>query len=275
MAGALLPALFLSPAPAMGQARALSFSAETAQGQYQDDVVRQSSSNSILCTFCGSGYSVRRMGYYHDYTLAGVAMAYDLRPKSATGIQSVGIGLRGGRQRTGFRPLAPGAPFEAAEPPFASSLALYDLNPYLEGRARLWGLDLGYRAGLHLGQLRYTATVAADSSLRNDWLAPDAELWVGVRRVLFAQVDAGTGMLALGNHTSRFALGTGLGADDGRHLLAGLAVARHESGYGMGFLSARIPLLRSRLLAEPYVATNFSRHHQLHFCLSYQLPLNE
>ena len=129
--------------------------------------------------------------------------------------------------------------------------------------------------GLHLGQLRHTATVAADSSLRNEWLAPDAQLWVGVRRVLFAQVDAGMGTLVLGNHTSRFALGTGLGADDGRYLLAGLAVARHESGYGMGFLGAKIPLFHSQLTAEPYAATNFSRHRQLHFRLSYQLPLNQ
>ena len=100
----------------------------------------------------------------------------------------------------------------------------------MKGRAEWRGVDLGYRAGLHLGRLRYTATLAADASLADEWVAPDVQVWVGKRRGLYVQVDSGVGMLALGNHTSRFGLGTGLGADDGRYLLAGMAVARHEPG---------------------------------------------
>ena len=257
----------------MGQARSLTISAEAAQGQYQDDVSRQSSSNSILCTFCGSGYSVRRMGYYHSYTLAGGNLAYRLRPQSAHGIQNIGIGIRTGREQIGYRPMAPDAPFNSSPTVASTRIRLYDFNPYLTGRFNFGRVGVGYRAGFHLGQLRYTATVAADSSLDNEWLAPDAQLWVGIRRVLFAQFDSGMGMLALGNHTSRFGLGTGLGADDGRYLLGGLAVARHEPSYGMGFLGANIPLGHTGIIFEPYAASDFNRHYQLNMQLHYQLPL--
>lgn len=256
----------------VAQTHALTISAEAIHGEYQDDVSHQSTSSSILCTFCGSSYSVQRMGYYHGYTLAGGNAAYQLRPPSAYGIQAIGLGLRAGHQQVGFRPLAPDGPFNTSPAAASARLRLYDFNPYLVGRLRLGRVAVGYRAGLHLGQLRYTATVVADSTLDNEWLAPDAQLWVGVRRVLFAQFDSGLGLLALGNHTSRFGLGTGLGADDGRYLLAGLALARHEPGYGMGFLGANIPLGRSGIRIEPYAASDFSRHYQLYLQLHYQLP---
>jgi hypothetical protein len=227
-----------------------------------------------LCTFCG-GTSVRRMGYYHSYALSGVSLAYNLRPKSATGLQSIGLGLWGGRQRTGFRPLEPNAPFETANSGFTSSLALFDINPYLEGRAKWGSIDFGYRTGMHFGRLLYQATVLADADLRQTWLAPDAQLWVGKRRVPFAQFDAGVSALAMGNYTSRFGLGTGMGTDDGRYLLAGLAVARNAPGYTMSFIGASIPLFNSQLSVEPYAATNFSQHHQLHLRLSYQFPTGQ
>lgn len=263
----------LSQTPANGQARSLTVSAEAAQGRYQDDVTRETYSTAILCTFCGSGSTVKRLGYYYGYALAGGIVALNLRPKAAPGLQIIGLGLRGGTQQVGFRPLAPAAPFEAEAPLTSRRLQLFDINPYLEGRTNWWSIDLGYRAGLHLGRLRNEASVMADSSLLTTWLAPDTHLWVGRRRVLFAQFDSGVGMLALGNYTSRFGLGTGLGIDDGRYLLAGMAVARHESGYTLGFLAANIPLFKSGLTAEPYAATNFAHHHQLHFRLSYQLPI--
>jgi hypothetical protein len=267
----LAGSLLISQVPAMGQGRSFTIASEAAQGQYQDDVSRQTSRNTILCTFCSSGYAVKRMGYYHRYALSGISLAYNLRAKSATGLQTIGLGLRGGRQRTGFQPLVPDGPFEAVKPPLTSSLALYDINPYLEGRATWRRIDLGYRAGIHIGRLLHQATTLADSSLQATWLAPDAQLWVGKRRVLFAQFDSGVGALAMGNYTSRFGLGSGMGVDDGRYLLAGLAIARNAPGYALGFLGASIPLFNSGLSAEPYAATNFSQHHQLHLRLSYQL----
>ncbi|MBD2720710.1 hypothetical protein [Hymenobacter armeniacus] len=259
--------------PAMGQSRSLVMSIEATQGQYQDDVTHESTSSSFLCTFCGNNYSVRRVGYYHRYALAGGSVAYQLRPWSAQGLQTVGLGIRVGQQQVGFRPLAPEAPFDANSTTASTRNRLYDFNPYLTGRFGRKKWAVGYRVGLHLGQLRYTATVLADSSLDNEWLAPDAQLWVGVRRVLFAQFDSGLGQLALGNHTTRFSLGSGLGADDARFLLVGLAVARHEPRYGMGFLSANIPLGHTGLQVEPYAASNFKQHYQLSILMHYQIPL--
>ena len=111
----------------------------------------------------------------------------------------------------------------------------------------------------------------ADSSQTNTWLAPDAQLWMGIRRVLFAQLDTGVNLLALGNHTSRFGLGTDLGADDGRYLLAGMAVATHEARYNMAFISADIPLGHNGFSFEPYAASNFNRHYQFNLLMHYQL----
>ena len=272
----LLSGGVLNHAPANGQARSLTISGEVAQGQYQDDVTTITRSTALLfCTFCGNGYSFRRMGYYHSYALGGVDVAYNLRQKSATGVQTIGLGIRRGTQQTGFRPQVPGEPFDETQPPASNSIMLYDINPYLIGRAKRWNIDFGYRVGLHMGRLRNEARTKADSLLLSVWFAPDAQLWVGKRRVLFAQFDSGVGLLALGNHTSRFGLGTGLGADDGRYLLAGLAVARDEGSYNMSFVSANIPLLKSRLRAEPYVATDFARHHRAHVRLSYEIPHRE
>ena len=265
----LMGALLMRPGAAVGQARSFALAGEFAQGQSQDDVTREASGPAILCTFCGSN-SVTRMVYYHRYALSGVNMTYNLRAKSATGLQSFGLGLRGGRQRTGFLPLAPDGALPAAQLPVTSSRTIYDVNPYVEGRAKWGRVDLGYRAGVHIGSLLHQASVLADTALLPTRLAPDVQLWVGNRRTLFAQADAGVGTLALGNYTSRFGLGTGLGTDDGRYLLAGLAVARNAASYTMGFLGARVPLFRSGLTAEPYAATNFSQHHQLHVRLSYQ-----
>lgn len=270
----LLGSGLLSQVPAKGQIHSLAISGGAAQGQYEEDVTRETSSSALFCGLCGSGTSIRRMGYYHTYALAGGGVAYNLRKRSAWGIETMGVGIWGGRERVGFRPLVPGSPFDSTPPPVSASVTLYDLNPYLEGRTKWWHFDLGYRAGLHVGQLRNSASSAADSSLRNTWLAPDARLWIGNRRVLFAQFDTGVGLLALGNHTSRFGLGTGLGADDGRYLLAGLAVATHQVSYNMGFVGANIQLVQSKLSLEPYAATDFDRHHQVNLRLHYQVPLS-
>ena len=81
--------------------------------------------------------------------------------------------------------------------------------------------------------------------------------------------------MALGNYTSRFALGSGLGADDGRYLLAGLAIATHERSYSMGFLSANVRLAKTGLSVEPYAASDFGRHHQVILRINYQTPLGQ
>ena len=93
-----------------------------------------------------------------------------------------------------------------------------------------------------------------------------------MRRTLFFQADYGNGLLALGNPTGRLALGSGLGSDWNRHVLAGVALANHTPGLSMGFLSASFPVGRTGLWLEPYGATNFGRHRQISLRVQYRVP---
>lgn len=272
----LLP--LLASGRLMGQAAgsrtasALTISMGAGQGQYDEDITHEYGPNGLGLGLGGYTTRRRRLSYYHTYATLGGNVAYRVRPESTRGVQTVGLGIWAGREQVGYRRLAPDAPFQPAPTDASTRLRLYDFNPYVEGRFSLGRLGVGYRAGLHVGRLRNGAAITADSSLTTTWLAPDAQLWVGIRRVLFAQFDSGAGQLALGNHTSRFGLGSGLGADNGRFLLAGLAVATHEPGYNMAFLSAGLPLGHTGFGVEAYSASDFSRHHQLQVMLHYQLP---
>ncbi|GAB3848464.1 hypothetical protein GCM10028822_11390 [Hymenobacter terrigena] len=246
----------------------LSFGAQ--QGRYDEDVTH---AGSTSISGCGGGSPAQRMGYYHDYSVLGGNVAYTLRGPAARGLQTVGLGVWAGTEHVGFQPLPTNIPFPTTRPGSYASFPLYDINPYVEGRKQFRHLALGYRLGIHLGRLRNTSTIAADSSLQTVWAAPDAQLWLGNRRVLFGQVDTGMGSLALGNHTSRFGLGSGLGMDDGRYVLAGMAVATHEAGYNMGFVSANVRLAKTGLSIEPYAASDFGRHYQVNLRLNYRLGL--
>ena len=250
--------------------RVLTLSLGGQQGRYDEDITRAASTSS---GGCGGGRPTQRMGYYHDYSVLGGNVAYSLRGPAAKGLQTVGAGMWAGTERVGFQQLAPNTAFPVTPPGSHVSFPLYDFNPYVEGRKQFRHLALGYRLGVHLGRLRNVSTTAADSSLRTVWAAPDVQFWLGNRRVLFGQIDTGVGPLALGNYTSRFALGSGLGADDGRYLLAGLAIATHERSYNMGFLSANIRLAKTGFSVEPYAASDFDRHHQVNLRIHYQIPL--
>ena len=250
--------------------RMLTLSLGAQQGRYDEDITRAATTSA---TGCGGGQAARRMGYYHDYSVLGGNVAYTMRGPSTKGLQTIGAGVWAGTERVGFQQLAPNAAFPVTPPGRHISFPLYDFNPYVEGRKQFRHLALGYRLGLHLGRLRNVSTPAADSSLQTVWAAPDVQFWLGNRRSLFGQVDAGVGPLALGNYTSRFALGSGLGADDGRYLLAGLAIATHERRYNMGFLSANIRLAKTGFSVEPYAASDFDRHHQVNLRIHYQIPL--
>ncbi|OGX81238.1 prolipoprotein diacylglyceryl transferase family protein [Hymenobacter glacialis] len=250
--------------------RRLTISLGGQQGQYDEDITRAATTSF---GGCGGGQPAQRMAYYHDYSVLGGNVAYSLRGPAAKGLQTVGVGVWAGTERIGFQSLASNVAFPPTPPSSRVSFPIYDFNPYVEGRKQFRHLALGYRLGVHVGRLRNTSTVSADSSVRTVWGAPDVQFWLGNRRTLFGQVDTGVGPLALGNYTSRFALGSGLGADDGRYLLAGLAIATHERSYSMGFLSANIRLAKTGLSVEPYAASDFGRHHQVNLRINYQIPL--
>ena len=128
-----------SQTPASGQGHSLTVSAEMAQGQYQDDVTRTSSSKALFCGLCGSGTSLRRMGYYHGYALGGGTVAYTLRRRTAAGIATIGLGIRGGTQRVGFRPQVPGGPFDASASTATTHLPIIRHQPLREGAGRVAG----------------------------------------------------------------------------------------------------------------------------------------
>ncbi|MBH8571153.1 prolipoprotein diacylglyceryl transferase [Microvirga sp. STS02] len=271
LAGVMFVLTSQAPAPAdSARHRMLTLSLGGQQGRYDEDVTRAGSTGT---SGCGGGSPAQRMGYYHDYSVLGGNAAYTLRGPAAKGLQTVGLGVWAGTEHVGFQPLPTNIPFPTTRPGSYASFPLYDINPYVEGRKQFRHLALGYRLGLHLGRLRNTSTAAADTTLQTVWGAPDAQFWLGNRRVLFGQIDTGVGLLALGNHTSRFGLGTGLGMDDGRYLLAGMAVATHEAGYNMGFVSANVRLAKTGLSIEPYAASDFGRHYQVNLRLNYRLGL--
>ena len=172
------------------------------QGRYNEDITHEYGSSGLSLGLGGYRSYSRRMSYYHDYSVVGGNVAYQFRPELAHGIHTIGIGIWAGREQIGYRPLAPGPPFDATPTNASSRIRLYDFNPYLKGR---------------------------------------------------------------------FGLGTGLGADDGRYLLAGMAVATHEARYNMAFISADIPLGHTGFSFEPYAASNFNRHYQFNLLMHYQL----
>ncbi|WP_165370408.1 prolipoprotein diacylglyceryl transferase family protein [Hymenobacter persicinus] len=222
----------------------------------------------------GSGGPPVRTGYYHEYRAMGGEFAYVRPSRHRPGRTSYGLGVWAGREYVNAQLLTPGGPFLTASPRDGRYNGLLDINPYLE-RDRLlngrYGFGYGLRLGLHLGELAHLAPSQGTSDFDRVRVLPDVKLWLGVRRLAFAQIDAGAGPLALGNYTSRFALGSGLGSDWRRSVLVGLAQSTHDPNPNMGFLSASFPLGQSGLWVEPYGATDFGRHRQVSLRLQYRL----
>lgn len=218
-----------------------------------------------------------RTAYYHRYGVLGGTAEYGLRNPSRT-FRALGVGVWGGSERIGIRYLDPNGPFVTGGEDEHRRRAIWDVNPYTEFRTRpgaRW--QTGVRLGLHVGQLSYSARALrreeTSGTARSLQVLPELVFWTGVRHILYAHLDVGTGPLALGNYVTRLGLGSGLGASEGGHLLVGFAASNHTPQQSMGFLSAQINLGRSGLLLEPYAATNFGRHYQLSGQLRYRIPL--
>ncbi|SHJ58534.1 Prolipoprotein diacylglyceryltransferase [Hymenobacter daecheongensis DSM 21074] len=249
------------------EAAYFSFTPGIATGRYDEDVTYTPSGG---CS--GGGGTPTRTGYYHSYQTVGGDFSYTRPSSRRPGRTTYGIGVRAGNEYVNAQSLTPGGPFLTADPKDGRHFPLLDVNPYVErDRLRANGFGYGVRLGLHVGELGHLSAKNAGPELRKVSAQPDAKIWLGVRRTLFAQADFGNGPLALGNPTGRLALGSGLGSDWTRCVLGGVALADHESEPTMGFLSASFPLGRSGLWLEPYGATNFGRHRQGSVRLQYRL----
>ncbi|MCB2407968.1 prolipoprotein diacylglyceryl transferase family protein [Hymenobacter lucidus] len=267
LAGIVLVLTSQIPADSARSGTYFSFTPGIVAGSYDEDVTYASSGG------CSSGSTPQpvRAGYYHGYQAVGGEVAYT-KPSRRPGRTTYGMGVWAGREYVNVQPLTPGAPFPTASPSDGQRHLLLDFNPYLErDRVRPGGFGYGLRLGFHVGELGHSAPKDATLNLRTVSFMPDVKLWIGVRRSLFGQIDVGTGPLAMGNLTSRFALGSGLGSDWNHSVLGGVALSDHNTGSTMGFLSASFPLGTTGLWLEPYAATNFGRHRQALFRLQYRL----
>jgi phosphatidylglycerol:prolipoprotein diacylglycerol transferase len=262
------PAPQQNPPPAAEEgAHRLTFSVGTLRNQYDE---RPSSG-------CGSSAYT----YGHRTQASGGEVAYQLAPDDAEPLVStVGGGAWVGTETIDLTDVR-GTPSYPPAPDYLGTHRLYDLHLYAEGHRNTLADEFGfqYRLGVHLGQLGYSIRGYSDNVRRLNVL-PEAMIAFGYGRKVFGQFDLGYGAEnALGNYATRF--GLGLGQPLGGHLLAGVAVAYHDSddpsspGFGLGFVSARLRLPGSTglsaLALEPYFATNFSRHNLFSLKLSYRL----
>ncbi|RTQ48932.1 hypothetical protein EJV47_15170 [Hymenobacter gummosus] len=263
--------LFTNQAPAPTDTAAvrryLTLGVGGVRGAYDQDVVDSD----------GCGGTTSRTAYYHRYAAVGGTAEYGVRNPSRN-FQAIGLGVWRGYERIGIQQLDPNGPFVTVGEDGYTRRTIWDVNPYAEFRTREGGnWETGVRLGVHVGQISYTARALRREEERGlarpIQFLPEVMVWTGVRRSLYAQFDMGTGPLALGNYVTRVGLGSGLGARDGGHLLAGLALSSHYPGPVMGFLSGQIHVGRSGLLLEPYAATDFGRHFQLQGQLRYRIPL--
>ena len=263
--------LFTNQAPAPTDSttvrRYLTLGLGGTRGGYDQDIVESG----------GCGGSSSRTGYYHGYKALGGSLEYTLQNPQRN-LRALGVGVWSGSERIGVQSLPVNGPFLTSSEDYHLRRSLWDINPYAEFRSRDgrdW--EVGYRLGLHIGQLGYSARALrredGNGYQRPVQFLPDLMFWTGVRRLAYAQLDYGMGPLGMGNYTTRLGVGSGLGRANGGHLLVGLAVATHAPLPLMSFLSGQIQLGRSGLLLEPSAATDFGRHYQLSGQLRYRLPL--
>ena len=216
-----------------------------------------------------------RYNLYQRVRAAGGEVAY-AKLKDPSHTTTVGGGLWLGTQSVGIhRPIVYGAPF-VVQPDTTLRYGVADVHLYFEQQRSGYGLTLGYRLGLHLGQLGYYSYLDSGNSADGNPLMPEVMLSFGSQRLIYAQADAGYGAEnALGAYTSRLALGSGLGQLRGSHVLAGYAHSTHYPTPNMGFVSATLRLPGgtglSVLSVEPYFATDFDRHQLFSLKLNYRL----
>ena len=156
--------------------------------------------------------------------------------------------------------------------------ALSDFNPFVTGNhyfdSPTNGLDIGYRAGIHVGNLYYTTTSADKATLRlTQSIMPDDMLWFGNRRVFYGQADAGYGPNSIGNYHTRIGLGSGLGSRKGGTVLAGVSLPDAGTANCLGFAAATIHVPHTAFNLEANYATDFERSNQMSLRLHYRLPL--
>ncbi|RZK52460.1 MAG: hypothetical protein EOO59_13680 [Hymenobacter sp.] len=191
------------------------------------------------------------------------------------GTVQTGGGLWVGQQQVGIHYPAYNAPFTIA-PDTTLRYTLFDFHLFQERSfGRDW-LTLRARLGLHLGDLGHYSYFGDGETGDGTLLMPEAMLRLGHPQLLFAQADAGYGAEnALGAYTTRVALGSGLGQDNGSQLLVGYANSAHYPTPNLAFASANLRLpARTGLGAvsvEPYLATDFNRHNVFSLKLHYRL----
>ncbi|MGI4759844.1 MAG: prolipoprotein diacylglyceryl transferase family protein [Janthinobacterium lividum] len=278
LAGLLGGALLLSTAqaPAPQQAAPPNSSLTLSGGllgNYHDEDLQVYHGGS--CNGLGSGGGTEYYNLYHR-TLAGGADITSLKVQPNGRQRELGGGLWVGEQRTGYHFLGytPG-PF-VVHPDSTTRSTLFDMHAFYGQRiSRKW-LTVHYRLGFHAGRLGQYAYFPESRGTGETNFAPEAMLRLGYSQLLFAQYDAGYGAEnALGAYTTRLALGSALGHDDGRQVLLGYASSAHYGNPGLGFASANLRLPAGTglgaLSVEPYFATDFNRHNIFSLKLHYQL----
>ncbi|TPG71705.1 prolipoprotein diacylglyceryl transferase family protein [Hymenobacter nivis] len=282
---ALLVLMSQAPAPSQDSVRSIDFSVGASQGAFDQDFNYSSTTGGG----CGGGSQLaERDGYLHNYRAVGGQVAVQVNPGGLGGIGTLGVGMWGGTDRVSYAPQPPGdGPLQTDHVRFVSNYNLFDVNPYFEGQGRMTkDLRIGYRLGFHMGNLLNNRATRRDSTLETLHFLPEAQLWVGSRRLLFVQADAGYGAGGLGNYLYRFGLGSGFGSDKWGNVVAGLALtdastqtfsalfsstSERPINSTLGFAAANIHLANSSFTLEPSAATDFGRHHQVNLRLHYRL----
>jgi len=280
LGGVLLLATAQAPAPQQAAPPSPSLTISTGLLANYHDEDLQVYRGGGSCNGTGGGGHTEYYNLYHR-TLAGGADITSQKIQLNGRRRELGGGLWVGEQRTGshFLGYAPG-PF-VVQPDSVTRSRLVDVHLFFGQEAGHNWLTLRYRLGIHLGKLGQYAYYpesgnASSANASETNFAPEAMLRLGHPQLLFAQYDAGYGAEnALGAYTTRIALGSGLGHDDGRQVLLGYANSVHYGNPGMGFASANLRLPAgtglTALSLEPYFATDFDRHTILSLKLNYRL----
>ena len=294
-AGALALLVLMSQAPAPSQEMDPAGSVDVAvggsQGAYDQEFDYLGSSGGG-CGGNGPAQSARD-GYLHTYRTVGGQVAVRLKKGGYGGVGTAGIGVWGGTDRVAYAPQTTSdGPLQTGYTPYIRNYGLLDINPFIEGRIALFSnLGAGYHAGLHLGNLLNNQASRNDSTLGNMHVLPEAQFWVGTRRLLFVQADIGYGAGGLGNYLYRVGLGSGLGSENKSDVVAGIAFTdaatttfsnelfgphpERAINSTLGFAAANIRLANSGFALEPAATTDFGRHHQVSLRLHYRLGLKK
>ncbi|UOR03680.1 prolipoprotein diacylglyceryl transferase [Hymenobacter aerilatus] len=264
-------------APDSTRQQYFTFSPAFMQGRYDQDL--QDAASSGGCSG-GSSPAIRR-AYYHRYQVAGGGISYTDVDNPDGNRRLFGAEVLAGTERIGFRELPLNGSFLTSGETDHAQKSLFDLHMFAERDrvlSRSGKLGVGFRFGLHAGNLGYRADDARDVTFkeRRMLLAPDLMLWLGRRDILFVQADMGRGVNGLGTIGSTVSLGSGFGQTRGSFAQGG--VAFNESGLGITqkttlFVSGNVRLGGSGLWVEPYAATNFGRTQRLSLRLHYRLPM--